>query len=188
MPENIKLDPRKKEFDFSPYLDTEKNPKVKYGLPKTIQFCKRCAISNQRPNSAIEFQHKKNSKKTTINFDKDCICDACRTSEKKNKEIDWGKREYELVQLCDKYRSNNGSYDCIVPGSGGKDSFYASWILKYKYNMHPLTVTWAPNIYTDWGRKNFDSWIHSGMDNYLMTPSHYSQYPKITSKTILSQT
>ena len=37
--------------------------------------------------------------------------------------------------------------------------------------MNPLTVTWAPHIYTDWGWKNFQSWIHSGFDNYLFTPN-----------------
>ena len=37
--------------------------------------------------------------------------------------------------------------------------------------MHPLTVTWAPHVYTDWGWKNFQSWIHAGHDNYLMTPN-----------------
>lgn len=175
MVDEIKLNPILKHIDFSQYLDSEANPKVKYGLPQKIQFCSKCAISNQRPNSAIEFQHKKNSKKTTIKFDKYGVCDACRNAEKKNKDIDWEKREYELLKLCDKFRSINGSYDCIVPGSGGKDSFYASWILKYKYNMNPLTVTWAPNIYTEWGRKNFDSWINSGVDNYLMTPSGKSK-------------
>ena len=35
--------------------------------------------------------------------------------------------------------------------------------------MNPLTVTWAPHIYTDWGKKNFESWIASGFDNYLLT-------------------
>jgi N-acetyl sugar amidotransferase len=44
-------------------------------------------------------------------------------------------------------------------------------MLKYKYGMHPLTVTWAPHIYTDWGWKNFQSWLHAGFDNYLMTPN-----------------
>ena len=44
-------------------------------------------------------------------------------AEKKKKLIYWDKRYYELKKLCDKYRSRNGSYDCIVPGSGGKDSF-----------------------------------------------------------------
>ena len=171
----IKPNPKLRKIDFSQYLDEKNNPEVKYGLPQKIQFCSKCAISNQRPNSAIEFQHKKDSKKTTIRFDEYGVCDACRNAEKKYNEIDWEKRDYELVQLCNKFRSNNGSYDCIVPGSGGKDSFYASWLLKYKYNMNPLTVTWAPNIYTDWGRKNFDSWINSGFDNYLMTPSGKSK-------------
>jgi N-acetyl sugar amidotransferase len=58
-----------------------------------------------------------------------------------------------------------------VPGSGGKDSFYAAHILKYKYGMHPLTITWAPHLYTNWGFKNFQSWIHAGFDNILFTPS-----------------
>ena len=37
--------------------------------------------------------------------------------------------------------------------------------------MHPLTVTWAPTIYTDWGLRNFHRWIHAGHDNYLNTPN-----------------
>jgi N-acetyl sugar amidotransferase len=59
-----------------------------------------------------------------------------------------------------------------VPGSGGKDSAYASHILKYKYNMNPLTVTWAPHLYTNIGFENFTNWIHvGGLDNILFTPN-----------------
>lgn len=75
------------------------------------------------------------------------------------------------MDLCDRYRSKDGSYDCVVPGSGGKDSFYAAHMLKYKYGMHPLTVTWAPHVYTEWGWKNFQSWLHAGFDNFLCTPN-----------------
>ena len=127
-------------------------------------------ISNQRPNSAVEYKHTKDSKKSTIFFDEDGVCDACKFAEKRI-SIDWQEREEMLMALCDKHRKNDGSYDCIVPGSGGKDSFYASHILKTKYGMHPLTVTWAPHIYTTWGWQNFQSWIHAGHDNYLMTPN-----------------
>jgi N-acetyl sugar amidotransferase len=60
----------------------------------------------------------------------------------------------------------------IVPGSGGKDSAYTSHVLKYKYGMNPLTVTWAPHKYTEIGWKNFENWIHvGGMDNILFTPN-----------------
>ena len=158
-----------KPVDHSKYLVELNAPEAFYGLDQSVKYCVSCVISNQRPNSAVEFSHTKASKKTTINFDKNGVCDACNQSKIK-KSIDWGSREKELEDLCDKYRKNDGSYDCLVPGSGGKDSFYQSHILKNKYGMHPLTVTWAPNIYTDWGRRNMDRWQHSGFDNYLFTP------------------
>ncbi|MDB3982318.1 N-acetyl sugar amidotransferase [Candidatus Pelagibacter sp.] len=160
-----------KKIDYSKFTKDNKNLEVKYGLPAEVKFCKNCIITNQRPNSTIEFLNNSDKSKKTINFDDDNICDACKYSFKKNKEIDWNEREKELIELCNKHRKDNGEYDCIVPGSGGKDSFYASHILKYKYKMNPLTVTWAPHIYTEWGWKNFEKWIHSGMDNYLMTPN-----------------
>ena len=30
-----------------------------YGLPSKVEFCKKCVISNQRPNSTIEFKNEK---------------------------------------------------------------------------------------------------------------------------------
>ena len=126
---------------------------AKYGLPLEVRYCKRCVISNQRPNSVPEHLHTIDQKKTTIAFDEEGICDACRVVEERAK-IDWKERELQLRALCDKYRKNDGSYDVLIPGSGGKDSFMQSWILKHKYGMHPLSVTWAPGMYTDWGQRN----------------------------------
>jgi N-acetyl sugar amidotransferase len=109
--------------------------------------------------------------KETIHIDEEGICAACRSNEAKRETIDWQARDAELMALCDKHRSKDGSYDCLVPGSGGKDSFMAAHLLKYKYGMHPLTVTWAPAIYTEWGWRNMSRWIHAGFDNYLVTPN-----------------
>lgn len=143
-----------------------------FGLPEEVIFCKRCVISNQRPSSSVEFKHKQNEKKATIGFGDDGVCDACRYHEEKEKKIAWEKREESLIELLNKHRRNDGGYDIIVPGSGGKDSAYTSHILKYKYGMNPLTVTWAPHKYTDIGWKNFENWIHvGGLDNILFTPN-----------------
>lgn len=143
----------------------EEKLEAKYGLPEKVVFCKRCVMSNQRPASAVEFKHTINSKKVTLNIAEDGVCDACRQAEKKEK-IDWKKREEELLRLLEKYRRNDGYYDCIVPGSGGKDSAFQSHVLKYKYGMHPLTVTWPPILYTDYGYRNFRRWIEvGGFDN-----------------------
>ena len=138
---------------------------AKYGLPEDVVFCKRCVMSNQRPKSAVEFKHTIQSKKATLNINETGICDACLHAEEKER-IDWKKREAELLKLLDKYRRNDGEYDCMVPGSGGKDSAYQAHVLKYKYGMHPLTVTWPPILYTDYGYKNFKNWIDvGGFDN-----------------------
>ena len=147
------------------------NNKVLYGLPDTVAFCKKCVISNQRPVSTIEFKNNQKVKKKTIYFDENGVCDACNYAQRK-KTINWDERSKELENLCNKHRKKDGSYDCIVPGSGGKDSFYASHILRTKYNMNPLTVTWAPTIYTEWGWRNFQKWINAGHDNYLITPNN----------------
>ncbi|GGH15560.1 LPS biosynthesis protein PseA [Alsobacter metallidurans] len=156
--------------ELLPFAPGNNAPETRYGLPREVSFCKRCVISNQRPNSAVEFKHTAASKKATIHFDHEGVCDACRVAEEKA-DIDWEERERNLLALLDKHRSRTGHYDCVVPGSGGKDSFYAAHLLKYKYNMNPLTVTWAPHVYTDWGWKNFQAWIHAGFDNYLHTPN-----------------
>jgi N-acetyl sugar amidotransferase len=162
--------PKRRDFDIEPYKG-DAPEEAKYGLPRYVGFCKKCVISNQRPNSAVEYAHTKDSKKSTINFDAEGVCDACRLAEQKHGKIDWAEREKQLMELCDRHRSKDGSYDCVVPGSGGKDSFYAAHLLKYKYGMHPLTVTWAPHVYTPWGWNNFQSWIHAGFDNFLCTPN-----------------
>ena len=64
------------------------NPKIdnkkKYKLPEKVFFCTKCVISNQRPNSAIEYQHKSHTKKATIAFDALGVCDACKVAEEKN--------------------------------------------------------------------------------------------------------
>ena len=145
--------------------------KTLFGLPKKVIFCKKSLISNQRPNSSIEFKHQLSSKKKTINIDKNFISDAWKYSRKK-KNIDFIDREKKLLALLKLHRGKYGKYDCIVPGSGGKDSAYASHLLKYKYGMNPLTVTWSPHLYTSIGWQNFTQWIHEGgFDNILFTPN-----------------
>lgn len=132
----------------------KKNVKKLYSLPGEVKFCKKCTMSNQRPR---------------ITFDEEGVCSACNYSAYKNK-IDWELREKELIDLLDRHRKNDGSYDVIVPCSGGKDGSFVAHQLKYKYNMNPLTVTWAPLSYTDIGRKNLDNFILSGFDNILGSP------------------
>jgi N-acetyl sugar amidotransferase len=167
-----RIHPRPHAVDVQPYTQSNDAAlETKYGLPAAVRYCRRCVISNQRPNSAVEFAHTRASRKATIRLNEQGVCDACLLAEIKHDTIDWGARARELQVLCDRFRRDDGRYDCIVPGSGGKDSFYAAHVLKYEYGMHPLTVTWAPHVYTEWGWKNHQAWIHAGFDNVLFTPN-----------------
>lgn len=126
-----------------------------YKLPEQIVYCTECTISNQRPR---------------ITFDSSGVCSACNFAKYKKKNIDWKTREKELLLLLKKHKKNDGSYDVVVPCSGGKDGGFVAHMLKYKYGMNPLTVTWAPSVYTEIGRKNLDNFINiGGFDNILGT-------------------
>ena len=145
---------------------------AKYGLPEQVRFCRRCVMSNQRPASIPEFAHTPERRGARyLHIDDDGVCDACRYAERKE-QIDWPERERELLALLDRHRRDDGQYDCVVPGSGGKDSAYAAYVLKYKFGMHPLTVTWPPILYTDYGWRNFRNWIEvGGFDNVTFKPN-----------------
>jgi N-acetyl sugar amidotransferase len=73
-----------------------------------------------------------------------------------------------LRELCDQYRRDDGRFDVIVPGSGGKDSTRVAHELKYNFGMHPLTVTWAPFEYTPEGFENFRNFVKVGGFSNLM--------------------
>src|SRR3990167_6889364 len=113
-----------------------------------IRFCVKCVISSARPR---------------ITFDAEGVCSACRFAEVKAR-TDWTARENELKPLCDAHPSPHGSFDVIVPVSGGKDGGFVAHQLKTVYGMTPLCVTWAPLLPTDIGRQNLDAFVAHGFD------------------------
>lgn len=127
-----------------------------FEFPDEVVFCKNCVVSNLRPRTL---------------FNDAGVCSACQWSFTKDHEIDWDARERELRELCDRYRSTDGSYDCIVPGSGGKDSAFVAHQLKTKYGMHPLCVTWAPFEWTQIGWENLRKFIAAGFNNLVAHPA-----------------
>ena len=61
--------PETRKINFAEFQTSSDSRAAKYGLPTKVKFCTRCIISNQRPNSAVEFAHTTESKKQTIGFD-----------------------------------------------------------------------------------------------------------------------
>ncbi len=121
-----------------------------------MKYCARCLYpENARP---------------TIIFDEEGVCSGCRYHESRMKlEIDWDERLQMFEQILDEAkrmaRERGNSHDCIVPVSGGKDSHYQVWLLKKKYGMNPLLVTFNHAFNTPAGNRNLYNLVEkSGCD------------------------
>jgi len=92
--------------DLSRFERPEDQLEVFYGLPRDVRFCAKCNMSNQQPMSSNEYAHGSASTKTTMQFDDEGVCHACRFNELKanEAEINWDERERELIELCNRYR------------------------------------------------------------------------------------
>lgn len=158
-----------RSLDLDDFRQASDRRRALYGLPQEVSFCLSCVMSNQKPNSEREFlSDPEVQKETMVVHSGECsACSHARTKEL----VDWDARGEQLEALCDRFRGDGSSFDCLIPGSGGKDSVYAAALMRDRYGMTPLTYTWAPHIYTDWGRRNHSRWIAAGFSNVLHTPN-----------------
>ena len=87
------------------------------------------------------------------------LCSACRTAEAFEliSEDSWADRVHSFEILVEKYRNKTGdNYDCIIPVSGGKDSYYQAHVIAKQYGLKPLLVTYHGNNYLPEGDYNRD--------------------------------
>lgn len=105
-----------------------------------IKFCKRCLYSNTHPLG--------------LTFDHEGICSGCRIHEEKDK-LDWAERWEKLKAIIKPYRNKDGkNYDCIVPVTGGQDSYYIVYLAKVLLGLNPLLVTYNKYFNTPLGINN----------------------------------
>jgi len=128
--------------------------------PPRMRYCSKCCY----PMIAVF---------VTLDSGEDAVCSGCRVNIDVKKEIDWAEREEMLAELFDEYGSNDGStYDCIIPVSGGKDSYFQVDTVVNKFKKNPLLVTYHGNNYTPAGMRNLIRMREVfGCDHIFFTPS-----------------
>ncbi|MGZ8267225.1 MAG: N-acetyl sugar amidotransferase [Burkholderiales bacterium] len=111
-----------------------------------MRYCQRCCYPENAQPSII--------------FDEQGVCSGCRVVESRP-AIDWAERERWLVELLNEYKAKakaaRNPYDCIIPVSGGKDSHYQAYLMKVKYGMNPLFVTYNHLYNTKVGLRNLEN-------------------------------
>ena len=124
-----------------------------------LHYCTRCCIPETQEG---------------VVFDELGICQACQSSEQKMR-IDWVEREKSLRSILEKAQQNAGdNYDCLLPISGGKDSFFQAHVLTKVYGMKPLAVTFSHNLYSETGYYNLQLLLETfNLDHIQFTPNRF---------------
>ncbi len=119
-----------------------------------------------------------------ITFDELGICNACNSSEQKM-HINWKERQEQLRLILKNASDKAGeNYDCILPISGGKDSFYQAHVLTKIYGLQPLAVTFSHNWYSETGFYNLQLCLETfEMDHIQFTPAR-STVNKVARKSL----
>ena len=124
---------------------------------KGIKYCTRCCVPETQEG---------------VQFDEMGICTACISSEEKM-HIDWSAREKQLRAILEEAKSKSGTgYDCILPISGGKDSFFQAHVLVKVYGLKPLAVTFNQNWVSETGFYNLQRCLEVfDLDHLQFTPA-----------------
>jgi N-acetyl sugar amidotransferase len=121
-----------------------------------VKFCKKCTCPS---SSAVPLE-----------FDESGVCSGCLTN-KESREVNWERRKLLFEDLIEDYRSEDSYYDCIIPVSGGKDSYWQIHKIK-EYGLNPLLVTYHGNNYTKTGMDNLLNMREAfNVDHIFYTPS-----------------
>ena len=87
--------------------------------------------------------------------------------------IDWVVRERELRAILEEAKAKSGTgYDCVLPISGGKDSFFQAHVLVKVYGLKPLAVTFNQNWVSETGFYNLQRCLEVfDLDHLQFTPA-----------------
>jgi len=125
-----------------------------------MRYCRRCVY----PEVAVN-----------LILDDEGVCSACRVAEEFSELTPefWARREEKFREILEGARSRAcGHYHCIIPVSGGKDSYWQTHLVKTVYGLNPLLVTYYGNNYLPEGQGNLDRMRDVlGVDHIVYGPS-----------------
>jgi hypothetical protein len=127
---------------------------------KQLRWCKRCLYPSMSA--------------TPLEFDDSGVCTGCLMADAKRAipASEWARRTDLLREIVGRARCRDGSnYDCVIPVSGGKDSYFQTHFLTRELGLRPLLVTYNGNNWTEEGWYN----VHRmkevfGVDHVFFSP------------------
>ncbi len=116
---------------------SENKSLLNYNLNKInkIKRCTKCVLPETFPH---------------ITFDNKGVCNYCNNYVKRNQP----KSLNVLKNLVNKYKKDDGSVDCLIPFSGGRDSTFVLHFAKKILGLNPIAFTYDWGLVTDLARRN----------------------------------
>jgi len=134
-----------------------------------MNYCKKCVY----PIIAVNLQ-----------INSDGICSACKAADLFNKinDDEWQirKKKFEkILENAKQNNKNNPNYDCVIPVSGGKDSYFQTHLGDMNWHGHCGIFT-APHIVAVKFNIPLVIWGESPMD--IAGMFYPDDYPEYTSR------
>ena len=130
---NVSLSQPRINFSL-PLLSEIKSLEKSFWKETDLQVCKLGILNSNMPG---------------IKFDKDGVSNVSKNFKKFETQP-----QHILEEKLSCHRSIDGSPDILVGFSGGRDSSYMLHLLKNKYEMNPVAVTYDWGMVTDLARRN----------------------------------
>jgi len=129
-------------------------------MPSQTIYCRNCVAPMHAVNMSV---------------DELGICSACQVAEQfaQLDDAHWERRKKRFEKTVASIRGNNeGEYDCLIPVSGGKDSYFQTHKMMVDYGLKPLLVTYHGNNYLPEGDFNRERMRHVfDADHLVLGPS-----------------
>ena len=112
-----------------------------------------------------------------IKFDEKGKCKYCNAEEKKMAKLSDKKAEYrhKLDKLISETRDSASSYDVLMAYSGGKDSSYTLKILREKYDLRILALTFDNHFVSEGAIENIKNVTDAlDVDSIIIRPPWFS--------------
>jgi len=118
------------------------------------RYCSHCILPDTRPG---------------VRLDERGVCGGCRSALRR-REIDWDARGEAFRELATKAKARGARYDCVVPVSGGKDSFWQV-VTCLEHGLHPLCVHYVAPRRNAIGEANLRKLAELGVDVLEFRPN-----------------
>lgn len=117
--------------------------------------CVQCILPNGLPD---------------VTLDSSGVCNHCRASAARHNETP-EQRRLQLARILDRYR-NRGTYDALVPVSGGKDSMYVLYLLAKEFGLTVLAYNFDNGFQSERARLNIQRAVKRlGVELITLKPS-----------------